>query len=301
LSSFSAAIETGARRLAGSGIDDARREARLLLAEVTGLNSAAIIAYPERTLTDDQAVRLEALLRRREAREPLSRILGWREFWSLRFALGSETLDPRPDSETLIEAALAAVDRNRALSVLDLGTGGGCLLLAFLSEAPNASGLGIDLSDGALAVAEDNARSLGLGDRARFRQGDWGLGLDERFDLILCNPPYIPAGAVESLAPEVAVFDPPLALAGGEDGLAAYRRLSDELPRLLVPGGLAVVEIGAGQAESAGAILAAHGLEPRGSRADLAGITRCLLFGAPVRRPFVNAAGRGPADTSELP
>ena len=271
-----------ARRLAGAGIDDARREARLLLAEATGLGGAAIIAHPERALSDDQAARLEALLRRREAREPLSRILGWREFWSLRFALGRETLDPRPDSETLIEAALAAIDRNRALSVLDLGTGTGCLLLAFLSEAPNARGLGIDLSNAALAVAEGNAQSLGLGGRARFRQSDWGLGLDERFDLILCNPPYIPAGTVESLAPEVAVFDPPLALAGGEDGLDAYRRLSDELPRLLSPGGLAIIEIGAGQAEAVTAILAAHGLELRGSRADLAGITRCLLLGAPA-------------------
>ena len=282
MSSLSAAIEAGARRLAASGIDDARREARLLLAEATGLNSAAIIAHPERVLTDDRAARLEALLRRREAREPLSRILGWREFWSLRFALGPETLDPRPDSETLIEAALAAVDRNAALSVLDLGTGTGCLLLAFLSEAPKARGLGIDLSNAALAVAQANALSLGLGGRARFRQGDWGRGLVERFDLILCNPPYIPASAIESLDPEVAIFDPLLALSGGKDGLDAYRRLSDELTRLLAPGGLAVVEIGAGQAEAATAILVAHGLEPRGSRADLAGITRCLLLGAPA-------------------
>ncbi len=283
MSPLSAAVETAARRLAASGIDDARREARLLLAEATGLDSAAIIAHPERALTGDQAVRLEALLRRREAREPLSRILGWREFWSLRFALGPETLDPRPDSETLVEAALAAVDRNRPLSVLDLGTGSGCLLLAFLSEASRAKGLGIDLSRAALAVAEGNARALGLAGRARFRQGDWGLGLDERFDLILCNPPYIPAGMVARLAPEVAIFDPPLALAGGPDGLGAYRRLSDELPRLLAPGGLAIVEVGAGQAEAARAILAARGLQPRGSRADLAGITRCLLLGPPAR------------------
>ncbi len=177
---------------------------------------------------------------------------------------------------------MALADRNRALSVLDLGTGSGCLLLAFLNEVPKAKGLGIDLSQGAIAIAEANARSLGLAERARFRQGDWGTGLAEQFDLVLCNPPYIPAGDIAGLAPEVARFDPLLALAGGSDGLDAYRRLSDELPRLLLPGGSAIVEIGAGQEVAIGAILAAGGLVPRGSRADLAGTVRCLILQRPV-------------------
>ncbi|HEX3065021.1 MAG TPA: peptide chain release factor N(5)-glutamine methyltransferase, partial [Dongiaceae bacterium] len=237
--SAGAAIDEAAKRLAAAGINEARREARLLLAEATGWEAASIVAHPERELDEHQASRLAELLRRRATREPLSRILGWREFWSLRFALGPDTLDPRPDSETLIEAALALADRGRALSVLDLGTGSGCLLLAFLSEVPNARGLGIDVNQGAITIAEANARALGLAGRARFRLGDWGTDLTERFDLILCNPPYIPAGDIAGLAPEVARFDPLLALAGGPDGLDAYRRLSDELPRLLLPGGTA--------------------------------------------------------------
>jgi release factor glutamine methyltransferase len=280
--SVAAAIDETVKRLAAAGIEEARREARLLLAEATGWEAASIVAHPERELNEHQADRLAELLRRRAAREPLSRILGWREFWSLRFALGPDTLDPRPDSETLIEAALALAGRNRTLSVLDLGTGSGCLLLAFLNEVPNARGLGIDLSQGAIAIAETNARSLGLAGRVRFRQGDWGTDLPEHFDLVLCNPPYIPEGDIASLAPEVARFDPLLALAGGPDGLDAYRRLSDELPRLLLPGGSAIVEIGAGQAPAATAILAAGGLVPSGSRADLAGTMRCLILEQPA-------------------
>jgi release factor glutamine methyltransferase len=275
-----AAIEAAARRLSAAGIEDARREARLLLAQATGWDQAAVIAHPERELAESQDASLARLVARRASREPLSRILGWREFWSLRFALGPDTLDPRPDSETLVSAALEFIDRNRSLWVLDLGTGSGCLLLAFLSEAKEAQGVGIDLSLGALAVAEANARDLGLAGRAQFRRGDWGRGLQERFELVLCNPPYIPAGDIAGLTPEVARFDPPLALSGGPDGLAAYRRLSDELPRLLLTGGFAIVEIGAGQEEAAAAILAAGGLTFLGSRADLSGTPRCLVLRA---------------------
>src|SRR5262249_51611765 len=148
--------------------------------------------------------RLAGLAERRAAREPISRILGWREFWSLRFAIGPDTLDPRPDSETLVEAALDFADPTRPLALLDLGTGSGCLLLALLSERPLARGLGVDINPGALAVASANARALGLAERARFRQGDWGEGIAERFDVILCNPPYIPAGMIALLQPEVA-------------------------------------------------------------------------------------------------
>jgi len=288
LTGLGCAIDEVARRLAAAGIAEARREARLLAGKAAGLDSATAIAHPERKLSPEEIERLAGYARRREAREPISRILGWREFWSLRFALGPETLDPRPDSETLVAAALesarsVSITRAKPLSVVDLGTGSGCLLLALLSELPNAQGLGIDISRGALATAAANAGSLGLASRARFQWGDWGSGVKERFDLILCNPPYIPAGEVAGLAPEVAKFDPILALSGGADGLDVYRRLSRELPPLLSQGGRAIVEIGVGQGAPVGAILAGGGLRLLGERADLAGTLRCLILGLPDR------------------
>jgi release factor glutamine methyltransferase len=278
LSAIAETIHETALALAGAGIAEARREARLLLAAAAGLDAATVIAHPEMILDPAQGARLAGFTRRRAAGEPISRILGWREFWSLRFALGPDTLDPRPDSESLIAAALELADPARALSILDLGTGSGCLLLALLSELPEARGVGVDLSPGAVAVASANALSLGLDSRSQFRQGDWGSGIGQRFDLVLCNPPYIPAGEVAGLTPEVAKFDPILALAGGIDGLDAYRRLSSELPSLLLPGGRAIVEVGAGQADSAAAILAGGGLVFEGRRLDLAGIPRCLIL-----------------------
>jgi release factor glutamine methyltransferase len=279
LSDIGQALAEVAGRLAGAGIGEARREARLLVAASTGLSDASVVAYPERSLSDAECRQLASLAERRAAREPISRILGWREFWSLRFALGPDTLDPRPDSETLVEAALDFADPAMPLDVLDLGTGSGCLLLAFLSERPLARGLGVDINPGALAVAAANARSLGLAGRTSFRQGDWGEGTAERFEVVLCNPPYIPVGMIAALQPEVAGFDPPLALSGGPDGLAAYRSLAACLPRLLAAGGRAFVEIGASQADEVVPVLAAGGLRPLGRRSDLAGIVRCLVFG----------------------
>ncbi len=285
MSDLASAIAATATRLARAGIVGARHEARLLVIEATGLPPATLVAEPRRPVADAQAGRLAALVARRAAREPLSRVVGWREFWSLRFALTADTLDPRPDSETLVAAALEAAEsvggRDRPLAVLDLGTGSGCLLLALLSELPLATGLGIDISEGALAAAEANARSLGLTNRARFARGDWGRGLAERFDIILCNPPYIPADEIAGLEPEVALFEPRLALAGGPDGLAAYRRLAGELLRLLAEEARAFLEVGDGRADRAQAILAEGGLLPVGRRPDLAGRPRCLIFGPP--------------------
>ena len=273
------AIADVARRLAAAGIVEARGDARLLAAAAAGLTKADVIAHPEMQLSGAQCEQLAAYAGRRAAREPVSRILGRREFWSLSFALGPDTLDPRPDSEILVAAALESVDRMSALSVLDLGAGSGCLLLAVLSELPKAMGLGIDLSPGAIAVAMTNARSLGLASRARFALGDWGQGLGEKFGLILCNPPYIPAGEIAGLAPEVALFEPTLALAGGGDGLESYRQLASALPRLLAAGGRAFVEVGAGQAEQAASCLTAGPLVLQDRRADLSGVLRCLVLG----------------------
>lgn len=285
MTALSAALSQTAARLAEAGIPDARHEARLLLGAATGLTKTAMIAEPRRSVAEAEARRLQAMLARRAEREPLSRILGWREFWSLRFALGPDTLDPRPDSETLVAAALewatVGAGKARPWQVLDLGTGSGCLLLALLSELPRAEGLGIDLSAGALATAAANAEALGLGQRARFARGDWGHNLGERFDIVLCNPPYIPAEEIAGLEPEVARFDPRLALAGGPDGLAAYRRLAEELPALVSPMGRGFIEVGAGQADAVEAILAGAGLSPIGRRSDLAGRPRCLILGSP--------------------
>ena len=279
--------EIGAR-LVPAGIAEPRREARLLLAAATGLSQAQLVAEPKRPLNEAEAGRLAELAGRRESREPLSRILGRREFWSLSFALGPDTLDPRPDSETLIEAALAWLgpSRGRAegtmLKILDLGTGTGCLLLALLSELPRAEGLGIDTQPGAVAIARANAEALGLGARARFRTGDWGQGIGERFDVILCNPPYVPAAEIARLEPEVARFDPWLALSGGSDGLDSYRALALQLPDLLAGEGRAFIELGFGQAAAAG-LFETGGLQAVDCRSDLAGIPRCLVLGQQKR------------------
>jgi len=276
-------------RLAPAGIADPRREARLLLAAATGLSQAQLVAEPKRPLDEAAAGRLAELARRRESREPLSRILGRREFWSLSFALGPDTLDPRPDSETLIEAALAWLgpSRGRAegpmLKILDLGTGSGCLLLALLSELPLAQGLGIDAQPGAVAIARANAEALDLGGRARFRIGDWGQGIGQRFDVILCNPPYVPAAEIAGLEPEVARFDPWLALSGGNDGLDSYRALALQLPDLLAEDGRAFIELGFGQERAVSQLFEAGGLQVADCRSDLAGIPRCLVLGQQKR------------------
>jgi release factor glutamine methyltransferase len=218
------------------------------------------------------------MVRRRLAREPIAYILGEKEFWSLPFEVGPAVLIPRPESESVVEAALAQVaDRAAPLLLLDLGTGSGCLLLALLSELPGATGRGVDLSAAALAVAHGNAERLGLADRTRFEQRSWGGGLTERFDLIVSNPPYVAAGDLAGTEPEVRAFEPEIALTAGSDGLAAYRALIPDCARLLAPGGHVVLEIGQGQGAAVAGILASHGLGVIERRADLAGIERCVV------------------------
>ena len=271
-----ACVAEGAQRLAAAGIADARREARLILAHALGVEAVTVTGYPERPVPDPGA--FEALIARRERREPLSHLTGRREFWSLEFETGSATLDPRPDSETIIEAALKAVeDRATPLMVLDLGTGTGCLLLALLHELPMARGLGVDVSAEAVAVARRNAERLGFASRARFEEGSWGESLAGPFDLIVCNPPYIAMADIAGLEPEVAVFEPRLALDGGSDGLDAYRALTPDIARLLASEeGAAVLEFGADQRQALAQIVAAEGLAVTGIASDLAGRERCL-------------------------
>jgi release factor glutamine methyltransferase len=236
---------------------------------------------------------VEPLLARREAHEPLALILGQREFWSLTFAVSPATLIPRPESETLIEAAIAAFgNRQPPRAVLDLGTGTGCLLLAALTEFPTALGIGVDRSDAAVTLAAANAASLHLANRACFLCGDWAEALSARFDLVLCNPPYVATADLAELMPEVARYEPRLALDGGIDGLAAYRRLLPTLPQLLTEHGVAVLELGAGQMKAAVA-LARKADFAAGTRPDLAGISRALVLRPVPPRKNVWQSGTG--------
>ncbi|MGL4967302.1 MAG: peptide chain release factor N(5)-glutamine methyltransferase [Inquilinus sp.] len=279
------ALRDGTARLAAAGIDSALTDARLLLMSALGIDRTGLLSRAAEALPAEAAARYAASLARRAAREPVSRILGHREFWSLDFALGPATLDPRPDSETLVEAALAAVP-DRPLRVLDLGTGTGCLLLAVLHDRPSAFGIGVDRSEAAARVARDNARALGLADRAAILVGDWATALAGRFDLVLSNPPYIPEADITALEPEVRDHDPRLALSGGTDGLDAYRALAAALPDLLAPGGTAVVELGIGQAADVAALFRGAGLDIAGTPHDLAGIPRCLVATSGTKKAF---------------
>ena len=272
-------LTDGAVRLAKAGIDGAAREVRLLLQAAAGIPIATQIAFPERTIEIAAAARFDVLLERRARREPMAHILGQREFWSLAFKVTADTLDPRPDSETLVQAVLDQLpDRSAALRLIDFGTGTGCLLLALLHALPNATGAGVDVSAAALAVATENANALGLAQRTSFHRSDWDDGLDSGFDIVLSNPPYIPSGDIAGLQPEVASYEPRLALDGGPDGLDAYRRLGPATARLLVPDGLAAFEIGIGQGESVRRIMAAAGLRHIATARDLAAVERSLLF-----------------------
>lgn len=276
-------LDDATRRLEEAGVPGARREAQLLLAHALDSGLGTILAYPERTAALDQAAAFDDLIAARAARQPISRILGQREFWSLPFRVAPAVLDPRPDSETLIQAVLdQRPDRDIPLRVLDLGTGSGCLLLALLSEYPSATGLGLERDPEAAAVARANAAALGLAGRAEIREADWQAGLTETFDVILCNPPYIPSADIPALAPEVVRHDPPGALDGGADGLDAYRALAPQLPQWLVPGGLAAFEVGQGQAEAVAALLSRSGLRTPPPLCDLAGIPRCVLAARPA-------------------
>ena len=274
-------------RLRNADIDSPALDARLILGIVLGRDDAVL---PHETLfewTHEHSHAFDLLIARRIAGEPVSRIRGWREFWSLRFDLSPDTLDPRPDSETIVAAALAWVGerRNETLRVLDLGSGSGALLLACLSELPRARGIGIDISAGAVCMATANADRLGLGDRASFIEGDFASSDagGDGFDLILCNPPYIPLAEIDGLASEVVDFDPRQALDGGDDGLHSWRRLMPRMARGLAAGGQAFVEIGAGQQQQVTALACAAGLQPAGDAADIAGIVRCLAFAATSR------------------
>jgi release factor glutamine methyltransferase len=276
--SLAALLAFAKQVLAENGNPTPALDARLLLQQATGLGHETLIADPQRRVPAEAAAKFEALVKRRLAGEPVSRIAGEREFYGRAFTITRATLDPRPDTETLIEAALFFMPSDRACRIIDLGTGTGIIGVTLLAECPKALAVMTDISEAALAVARDNARHHGVEGRAAFLNGSWFAGVEGRFDLILSNPPYIPKAILGELALEVRDFDPEIALVGGVDGLKSYREIAEEAGRFLAPGGHVIVEIGEGQALEIEAIFRARGFVPENRWQDLAGHVRCLGF-----------------------
>lgn len=271
--------------LTAGGIDGAQREARMLVCSALAIPPETLLLHPDRRLEADDTARVECWLRRRLAREPLGRIAGEREFYGRPFALSAETLEPRADSETVIDVALEliAAERreNAPLRIIDVGTGSGCLLITLLAELPDATGVGTDISADALATAQANASRLGVGGRAEWRRTAGLEGITERFDVLISNPPYIPSTEIAGLKPEVRLYDPPAALDGGADGLDVYRQIARR-SRQVVPAGILIFEVAAEHhprvANVFAEICGEDATEWLGSWRDLAGHTRCVAL-----------------------
>jgi release factor glutamine methyltransferase len=266
------ALREAAARLAAAGVEDPRRDARRLLAHAIGIAPDSLAAHLGRSLSDAEHTRFEAAVARRARRQPVSQIVGVRAFRGRDFEVTPDVLDPRADTETLVDLALAAPFAR----VLDLGTGSGAILVTLLAERPEASGLGVDLSPDALEVAGRNAARHGVADRARLVHSDWFAGVEGRFDLIVSNPPYISAAELPGLDPEVRAWEPRLALSGGIDGLDAYRVIAAGAAARLLPGGRLLLETGAGQGAGVSALLGEAGLAGIACHDDLAGRHRVV-------------------------
>lgn len=278
--SIAGAIALLVKSFHAQNIESPEIDARALVGHALKMTRASLSANSDRALDTREAQAIAALGSRRIAHEPVARILGRREFWSLPLQVTPAVLVPRPETETVVEAALDIVHRDFGRSenirILDIGTGSGALLLALLNECDNASGVGTDISEEAIAVARSNATLLGFGEHSSFISCNGAEVLDGPFDLIVSNPPYIPSGDIVSLAPEVRDFDPRLALDGGTDGLDGYRLVAREVKRLLAPNGHAIVELGIGQEQAVREIFTETGLATATVRPDLAGIPRAL-------------------------
>lgn len=270
------ALAAARDRLAQAGCESASLDARLLLQAATGLRHGDIVAWPDRTIGAEALARFQAFLERRSGHEPVSRILGSREFYGRSFRVTPDVLDPRPDTETLVDAALAVMTPD--IRVLDLGTGSGAIIVTLLAERPLATGVAVDVSGAALDVAKGNAEALGVVERMAFVQGNWFQPVTGHFGLIVSNPPYIADQDIDGLAPDVKNFDPHGALAGGTDGLDAYRAIAAGALDHLETDGQVLVEIGAGQEQGVTGIFAGHGLRVTGQYHDLGGHVRCLAF-----------------------
>ncbi len=279
------AVRSAADALRTAGIEGASRDARALVAAAGHRQALDLIAQSEAPLGTGAAEHLAAMLKRRIEREPVSRIVGEREFYGRAFKITPATLDPRPDTETLVEAALEICGEAGAVQqpirILDIGTGSGCLIVTLLAELPAASGTATDISEAALAIASQNASRHGVADRLRLRQADALDGVNERYDLIVCNPPYIPSGDIPGLARDVRCYDPMSALDGGEEGLAVFHKIAPRL-RMALGGstklGWALFEVGAGQAVLVQRLFAANGFTAFRTWVDLGGHTRCVAI-----------------------
>lgn len=273
-----AALDRVAALLEGSGIEEARVDARALLLAAAGLTHAQCVLEPSAPLGLEAAARLAGYAARRAAREPVSRILAKRGFWTLDLDVAPNVLDPRADTETLVALALrlTANRRGEVLSFLDLGSGSGAILCALLAESPAAWGVAVDLSAAACDATRANLATLGLASRASVLRGRWAEAISGRFDVVVSNPPYVKRADIATLAPEVTLHDPALALDGGVDGLACYREIAAELPRLLKDDGMALFEAGAGQIGEISALLEIAGLEIAGVERDFGGHERAV-------------------------
>ena len=278
--SVSEALQLIAQTFRAAGIDDADADARVLAGHALHLDRARLISQSDRVLEAREVNAISGLAARRLKREPVSRILGRKEFWSLALAITPDVLVPRPETETVVEGALDFVVRSglrmEKLRILDIGTGSGALLVALLNELPNATGIGTDISRAALEAAQINVAQLGFESRCRLIACDMAAGVEGQFDLVVSNPPYIARGEIASLAPEVRDYDPMMALDGGDDGLTAYRSISADAKRILAQGGRLFVEMGAGQEPAVRELFTKAGLVVGIARNDLAGTPRVL-------------------------
>ncbi len=276
-------LRAAAERLGAAGLDDAADEARRLLLAASDLSPARLLTEMTQPMLAEERAQFDALVARREQREPLSQILGVQPFWTLELKVTRDVLTPRADTETVIEAALAAFpDRSAPLRIMDIATGSGAIILALLSEFPNASGLATDLSEAALKVAAENAVRTQLTDRVRFQTGNWADGVSDAFDLVVSNPPYIATDVLDTLEPEVRVFEPRLALDGGVTGFGPYPHLFAEAARLLKSGGLALFEIGYDQGAMALQAAREAGAQDVSILKDLAGNDRVVSLNFPL-------------------
>ncbi len=272
-----AALVAATRRLAEAGVPDPGRDARRLFSHTIGVEPGRLTLVLPEPVDGEKLAVFEALIERRAAREPVSHLTGSRAFYGRRFKVTRDVLDPRPETETLIEAALSEPFGH----VLDLGVGSGCILLTLLAEMPDARGIGVDVSEAACAVARENAHALGLDDRVHISVSDWMSRVEGVFDLVVSNPPYIARSEMADLAPEVRDWEPAGALTDGADGLSCYRAILDGATEVLAPGGRLVMELGAGQAEAVGTLAVARGFAPIALIPDLDGRDRVIVLGLP--------------------
>ena len=274
-------LEKIIHQLQGSGIESPRLEARLLIAHILQCDATQIMG--DVILTEEQNEYLQTLLARRLKHEPLDKIIGHREFYKSDFKVSNKVLSPRADTETLVEEALLLIDSVQSTNILDLGTGSGCIIESLLSERPNCCGTAVDISSEALQIARENAENLGLDKRLKFIQADWFADdfsekINDTFDVIVTNPPYIPSNDIASLMPEVREYDPLLALDGGNDGFLSYKRIAELVPQMLKNGGYILIEAGIEQAAQIADIFSEQGLQHIKTANDLAGVPRCVVM-----------------------